>query len=171
MDLDAALASLRCQVIDAEEARTDKHREALLILAQSFDEDGAILLCEPSVVGTRTGRPPDIAIVDPSSGLHTVEVKGVRLSQVLSLLPGGAVEIQYGSTRPRVDPSRQARQCMFEIKDAVMAGSRGRGPPASLRGSGDGRRTAGVADPGAGGGGHFLVRRESSGKRPMSRLG
>ena len=79
MDIQTALEKLRCTIIDSDEARTHTHREVLLVLAQTFDDDDAVLLCEPSVVGSRLG-PPDIAIVDPLSGLHVVEVirQGIR---------------------------------------------------------------------------------------------
>jgi superfamily I DNA and RNA helicase len=109
---------LRCRIIDAEEARTTTHREVLLILAQTFDDEGAVLLCEPSIVRGRSG-PPDIAIVDPKSGVHVVEIKGVPLDSVRAVNAGGAIEITYGSNISRKDPSRQATRKMFEIKDAA----------------------------------------------------
>jgi hypothetical protein len=117
MQLDTELTILDCRVIDAAEASTETHKAVLLILAQTFNTAGATLLCEPSVVGGRSG-PPDIAIIDPRSGVHTVEVKGVRLEQVLAVQAGGAIEIEYDRTRTRKDPSKQARQAMFDIKDA-----------------------------------------------------
>ena len=118
MDLNSELEGLRCRVIDAEDARTQTHQEVLLILAQTFDQAGAVVLCEPSVVGGRSG-PPDIAILDPVSGLHVFEIKGVPLSQVRAVRAGGALEIAYDSGVSRRDPSRQARQAMFDIKDAA----------------------------------------------------
>ena len=117
MELETEFTRLDCRVIDAAEASTATHRTVLLILARTFNTAGATLLCEPSVVGGRSG-PPDIAIIDPRSGVHTVEVKGVRLEQVLSLQAGGAIEIEYDRARARKDPSKQARQAMFDIKDA-----------------------------------------------------
>lgn len=117
MDLQSELDSLQCQVFDADEARTATHREVLLILAQTFDYEGVALLCEPSVVGGRSG-PPDVVIVDPLSGLHAVEVKGVVLDQVRAVKAGGAIEISYNSNISRKDPSRQAKQAMFDVKDA-----------------------------------------------------
>ena len=118
MDLNSEFESLRCRVIDAEEARTRTHREVLLTLAQTFDCEGAILLCEPSVVGGRSG-PPDIAVLDPASGLHVFEIKGIALDQVRAVHAGGAIEVVYDSGVSRRDPSRQARQAMFDIKDAA----------------------------------------------------
>ncbi len=111
MDLEVELGRLECQVIDADEARTNTHREVLLILAQTFNRDGAILLCEPSVVGGRSRR-PDIAVVDPTSGLHVIEIKGVELNQVRSVQAGGAIEIAYSAGTSRKDPSRQAMQAI-----------------------------------------------------------
>ena len=118
MNLESELANLDCSVIECDEALTTSHREVLLILAQTFNQVGVTLLCEPSVVGGRS-RPPDIAVVDPSSGLHVFEVKGVHLDQVRSVLAGGAIEIAYNGTTSRKDPSKQARQAMFDIKDSA----------------------------------------------------
>ena len=105
-------------MVDAEEARTATHQEVLFILAQTFDCERALLLCEPSVVGGRSGA-PDIALLDPASGLHVVEVKGATLGQVRAIHAGGAIEIAYDAGVVRRDPSRQARQKMFDIKDAA----------------------------------------------------
>jgi AAA domain len=118
VDLTSELDRLECRVIDFDEARTTTHQEALLILAQTFNRAGAILLCEPSVVGGRSG-PPDIAVVDPDSGVHVIEVKGVEIDQVRSVVAGGAIEILYETRTSRRDPSRQARQAMFDIKDSA----------------------------------------------------
>ncbi len=118
MDLISELSRLQCRVVDTEEARTATHQEVLLILAQTFNCESALLLCEPSVVGGRSGA-PDIAVLDPASGLHVVEIKGVTLSQVRAIYAGGAIEIAYDSGVVRRDPSRQARQKMFDIKDAA----------------------------------------------------
>jgi hypothetical protein len=118
MNLEAELNKLACRVIDHEEARTTTHQEVLLILAQNFDYQGPVLMCEPSIVGSRSGA-PDIVIVDPKSGLHVVEVKGVAIDQVRGVQAGGAIEISYGPNVSRKDPSRQARTKMFDIKNAA----------------------------------------------------
>jgi hypothetical protein len=118
VNLKSELDQLDCTVIESDEAVTTTHQEVLLILAQTFNQAGAILLCEPSVVGARS-RPPDIAVVDPVSGLHVFEVKGVSLAQVRSILAGGAIEIAYNGTTSRKDPSKQARQAMFAVKDSA----------------------------------------------------
>jgi hypothetical protein len=109
---------LRCRIIDAEEARTRTHREVLLVLAQTFDVEGAVLMCEPSIVRGRSG-PPDIAILDPQSGVHVVEIKGVPLENVRAVRAGGAIEIAYGARISAKDPSKQASGKMFDIKDAA----------------------------------------------------
>jgi superfamily I DNA and RNA helicase len=116
--LTAELSGLRCQVIDFEDAKTSSHREAVLIIAQTFDYPGAVVLCEPSVVGARSGA-PDIVAVEPKAGVHVFEVKGVTLDQVSAVKAGGAIEIHYDGTVSRKDPSRQARQAMFDIKDSA----------------------------------------------------
>jgi hypothetical protein len=116
--LRSQLDRIECTVMGDEEPLTTTQREVLLILVQTFNRAGVTLLCEPSVVGGHS-RPPDIAIVDPVSGLHVFEVKGVTLSQVRSVLTGGAIEIAYDGRTSRKDPSRQARQAMFDIKDSA----------------------------------------------------
>lgn len=107
-----------CRVIDEEEAKTKTHREVLDILAGAFNSKGVTLLCEPSVVGGKSG-PPDIAILDPESGLHIVEVKGIAIEQVKSVQMGGSIEIAYDSKTVRKDPSKQAKSAMFDVKDAA----------------------------------------------------
>ena len=118
MDDLVEFAGLQCRIIDAEEARTKTHRQVLLVLAQTFDDEGAVLLCEPSIVRGRSG-PPDIAILDPKSGVHVVEIKGVPLKNVRSVRAGGAVEIAYDSGVSAKDPSKQASRKLFEIKDTA----------------------------------------------------
>ena len=118
MDQYLEFDGLRCRIIDAEEARTKSHRDVLLILAQTFDEEGAVLMCEPSIVRGRSG-PPDIAILDPKSGVHVVEVKGVPLKSVRAVRAGGAIEIAYKSGISAKDPSKQASSKMFDIKDTA----------------------------------------------------
>jgi len=119
VDQYAEFEGLQCRIIDAEEARTKTHREVLLVLAQTFDDEGAILMCEPSIVRGRSG-PPDIAILDPKSGVHVVEIKGVPLKNVRSVRAGGAIEIAYDSGISAKDPSKQASSKMFEIKDGAV---------------------------------------------------
>lgn len=118
MDFSTEIKRLRCRLVDYEEARTTTHQEALLILAQTFDYDGVTILCEPSVVGAKSGA-PDIVVIDSLSGAHIFEVKGVHLDQVRAVNAGGAIEITYKSSTSRKDPSRQARQSMFDLKDAA----------------------------------------------------
>lgn len=118
MDLKTELALLKCQVIDPDEAVTTTHQEVLLILAQTFNRNDAVLLCEPSVVRGHSG-PPDIVVLDPASGLHVIEVKGVELDQVQSVVAGGAIKILYGTNLSSKDPSKQAKRAMFDIKDSA----------------------------------------------------
>jgi hypothetical protein len=60
-----------------------------------------------------------MAVVDPTSGLHIFEVKGVTLAQVRSVLTGGTIEIAYNGRTSRKDPVKQARRAMFAIKDSA----------------------------------------------------
>lgn len=115
---------LACRVIAPEEAGNAGHSHVLGVLARAFDEPGVTLLCEPSIVGARTG-PPDIAVVDPASGVHVVEVKAARLRQITSIQAGGAIEIEYESGRTRKDPFEQAAKAMFAVKNAATRHFRG----------------------------------------------
>jgi len=110
-------AVLPGRVIEPDEARTAGHQHVLLVMAQTFDVDGATVLCEPSIVGQRSGV-PDLVVVDPYSGVHVIEVKAVTLDAVRSVQPGGAIEIEYDSGRRR-DPVKQARNAMFDIRDVA----------------------------------------------------
>lgn len=101
-----------------QEPLTSTLREVLLTLAQTFDAHGVDLLCEPSVIGAKAGA-PDVVIVDPHSGVHVVEVKGVTIDQVRSIQPGGALEISYDSGTKTVDPVKQAQKAMYDVKDAA----------------------------------------------------
>jgi len=114
---DVNFQHFRCRVIEPDEARTAGHQHVLLVMAQTFDVDGATVLCEPSIVGQRSGV-PDLVVVDPYSGVHVIEVKGVTLDAVRSVQPGGAIEIEYDSGRRR-DPVKQARNAMFDIRDVA----------------------------------------------------
>lgn len=94
------------------------NRIVLDALAREFNRAEVAILCEPSIVGVRS-RPPDIVLVDPQSGVHVLEVKGVALEQVLSIMPGGALRIRYTNVVRDVHPRRQAWDAMFSIRDAA----------------------------------------------------
>jgi hypothetical protein len=115
-----AINSVRigCRIVDPHEARTAAQREVLHMLVRAFAEEGVTHLCEPSIMGGGW-YVPDIVTIDPYSGVHVLEVKGVTLDRVQAVRAGGAVEIDYGHNVSRKDPSRQARNAMFDIKNAA----------------------------------------------------
>lgn len=88
------------------------------MLVQIFDDEEAILFCEPSFVRGHS-EPPDIAILDRLSGVHVFEIKDVSLTNVRSVRAGGAIEIAYDSGISAKDPSKQSSSKMFEIKDTA----------------------------------------------------
>ena len=108
-----------CRVFGHEDAGNDAHREVLAALIRGFDHPDATVLCEPSLA-RKTTRPPDCVLVDPVAGVHVVEVKGVTLDQIEAIEPGGLLAIRYGGlVNPPKNPVVQARNAMFDIRDAA----------------------------------------------------
>lgn len=117
-----ALAKLvlasRCRVFGHEDAGNSPQREVLAALIQGFDSPDATVLCEPSLA-RKTTRPPDAVLVDPVAGVHVVEVKGVSLAQVEAVEPGGLFKIRYSGGTGSKNPVSQARNAMFDVRDAT----------------------------------------------------
>ena len=108
-----------CRVFGHEDAGNVAHREVLAALIRGFDHPDATVLCEPSLARKST-RPPDVVVVDPLAGVHVVEVKGVALDQIEAIGPGGMLTIRYGGLiNPPKNPVVQARNVMFDIRDAA----------------------------------------------------
>ena len=116
--MDKDFAKLRCTIENLDAVRPAGQREVVLVIAQAFDDAGTIILCEPSIVRSTVG-PPDIAVLDPRSGLHVVEVKGLPLSNIRAIKPGGAWNIEYDGRQKSEDPYAKARNKMFDAKNAV----------------------------------------------------
>src|SRR4051794_38627780 len=108
-----------CRVFGHEDAGNGPQRAVLAALIRGFDHPDATVLCEPSLA-RKTTRPPDVVLVDPVAGIHVVEVKGVTLDQVEAIEPGGLLNIRYGGlVVPPKNPVAQARNAMFDIRDAA----------------------------------------------------
>jgi hypothetical protein len=117
-ELAKVVDAARCRVIGADDAGNAGHRLTLAALIRAFDRTESALLCEPSLA-RKTTRPPDVVLIDPEVGVHVIEVKGVALDQVEGLEAGGQIGIRYAA-RVRVgNPLTQARNAMFDIKDAT----------------------------------------------------
>jgi hypothetical protein len=113
------VTSSRCQVIGWDDAGNDGHRMVLAALIRAFDRSESALLCEPSLA-RKTLRPPDIVLIDPEVGVHTVEVKAVSLDQIESIAAGGQLTIRYAAGPHTGNPITQVRNAMFDIKDATV---------------------------------------------------
>ncbi len=108
-----------CRVCGHKDAGNDAQRAVLAALIQGFDHPDAMVLCEPSLARKST-RPPDAVLVDPVAGVHVVEVKGITLDQIEAIEPGGLFKIRYGGlVNPPKSPVAQARNAMFDIRDAA----------------------------------------------------
>ena len=117
-----ALAKLvdasRCRVFGHEDAGNGPQRAVLAALIRGFDHPDATVLCEPSLA-RKTTRPPDVVLVDPVAGVHVVEVKGVSLGQIEAIEPGGLFKIRYARGTSSKNPVSQARNAMFDVRDAT----------------------------------------------------
>jgi hypothetical protein len=110
--------SSRCRVFGHEDAGNAPQQEVLAALIRGFDHPDATILCEPSLARNST-RPPDAVLVDPVAGVHVVEVKGVHIGQVEAIEPGGLLKIRYSRGMGSKNPVSQARNAMFDIRDAT----------------------------------------------------
>ena len=118
-ELAKLIEKARCRVFGHEDAANAPQRAVLAALIQSFDRPDATVLCEPSLA-RKTTRPPDCVLVDSVAGVHVVEVKGVTLDQIEAIEPGGLLKIRYGGlVVPPKNPIAQARNAMFDIRDAA----------------------------------------------------
>ena len=124
MNIDAAALEVwiqhsRCRVFGSENAENDSQRGVLASLVHAFNREEVTLLCEPSLA--RGGRrPPDIVLIDPAIGVHVFEVKGMDISKVGLVEPGGGMQFQYKSGLVTKNPIVQVRQAMFDIRDSVV---------------------------------------------------
>lgn len=122
IDLDfvaETLASTRCRVFGIEDASNDAHRSVVAILAAGFDHPETTLLVEPTLARSTSRRVPDVVVIDPTAGLHVVEVKGHEIEAVTELHPGGKMRLDYGGRARPADPVAQSRQSMFDILNAM----------------------------------------------------
>lgn len=108
----------RCRVFGWEDAGNASHREVLATLIATTHHPAAVILCEPSLVRSTT-RPPDVVVICPVAGVAVVEVKGVGLEEIEGIDPGGQFVIRYSSGARSRNPFMQARNAMFDIKNAA----------------------------------------------------
>jgi hypothetical protein len=117
--LASAVNSARCRVLGWEDAENDVQRSVLTALIRGLDHAQSGVLCEPSLVRS-THRPPDVVLVCPVAGIHVIEVKGIALSDIAALEPGGQFVIQYQSGARSRNPFAQVRHALFDVRDAVQ---------------------------------------------------
>ena len=116
--LEALIQHSRCRVFGHEYAENDSQRGVLALLVHTFDREEVTLLCEPSLARS-SRRPPDIVLIDPVIGVHVFEVKGMDISKVELVGPGGEIQFQYKSGPATKNPLTQVRRAMFDIKHST----------------------------------------------------
>lgn len=116
--LASIVSQAKCRVFGWEDAGNNSHRSVLGTIIQSVNQEAATIYCEPSLTRSTT-RPPDVVIVCPISGVVVIEVKGVGLSDIEGIDPGGQFVIQYSSGARSRNPFAQVRNAMFDIKNAA----------------------------------------------------
>jgi len=107
-----------CHCLGWEGLRNRAHRAVLAALVRGFARrPDVIILVEPSLVRSAE-RPPDLVVVDPDSGVHVIEVKGVELEQIERVV-AGEIQVRYRGVTRTKNPIKQARVAMFDIKNSV----------------------------------------------------
>jgi hypothetical protein len=105
----------QCRLVGCSGVANCGERQVLSVLVACYrDRPDVTLYCEPSLARGKCHL-PDIVVVDPLSGVHVVEVKGVPLENVTAV-NAGEITISRNGRRDRRCPLNQARQAMFEIK-------------------------------------------------------
>ncbi len=116
------IAEAECECVGWDGFESDIHNEAhlrvLQALVQGYRQDsGVTLLAEPSLVRS-AHRPPDLVVLDPTSGVHVLEVKGVPLEDIEGVT-AGEIRVRYKGRSVPQNPIRQVRTAMFDIKNSV----------------------------------------------------
>jgi len=116
--LPESIEDAECHCLGWEGLRNQAHRAVLAALVRGFARHPDVtILVEPSLVRSAE-RPPDLVVVDPDSGVHVIEVKGVPLERIERVI-AGEIQVRYpGGTRTK-NPIKQARVAMFDIKNSV----------------------------------------------------
>jgi hypothetical protein len=117
-DLERLVNAAKCRVFGWEDASNDPYSVVLGTLIQCFNHPDATILCEPSLART-SKRPPDVVLVDTIAGIHIIEVKGHNLQQIEAIEPGGQICFRYENGNSKRNPVTQARNAMFDIKNAT----------------------------------------------------
>jgi hypothetical protein len=117
-DLARLVDDAACECVGWAGLRDPGHARVFAALLRGFRGRSEVtLLVEPSLVRSAE-RPPDLVVIDPASGVHVIEVKGVSLEQIERVV-GGEIRLRYpGRTRAK-NPINQVRAAMFDIKHNV----------------------------------------------------
>lgn len=112
------IAGAECECVGWDGLDNEAHLHVFQALVQGYRNDsGVTLLAEPSLVRS-THRPPDLVVLDPASGVHVLEVKGVSLDDIEGVV-AGEIRVRYRDRPVPQNPIRQVRTAMFDIKNSV----------------------------------------------------
>jgi hypothetical protein len=123
-ELGRLVALSASRVFGWEYAGNDPHRQVTAALVQGFNHPDSSILCEPSLVRS-SGCPPDVVLVDPTAGIHVIEVKGHALADIEGIQPGGLIQFRYAHGSRTKSPLAQVWNAMFEIKNSCEKGIEG----------------------------------------------
>ncbi|MBN2492891.1 MAG: AAA family ATPase [Planctomycetes bacterium] len=117
-DLARLVGDAACECVGWAGLRDRGHARVFAALVRGFGARTEVaILVEPSLVRSAE-RPPDLIVVDPGSGVHVIEVKGVRLDAIERVV-GGEISIRYAGRARAKNPINRARTAMFDIKHQV----------------------------------------------------
>ena len=107
-----------CRCIGWGSFDNEAHQRVFEALVRGFTGSSDVtLLVEPSLVRSAL-RPPDLVVLDPGSGVHVIEVKGIALENIEGVV-AGEIRIRYPGVAVTRNPIRQVRSAMFDIKNSV----------------------------------------------------
>ncbi|HPQ72063.1 MAG TPA: AAA family ATPase [bacterium] len=114
----SVIRDAQCVVEGHDTIKEISHIRVLEHLVSVFKKNPEVtLLNEPSIVRS-TERPPDIVVIDPFSGVHVIEVKGWKISEIEEVKPGPVFQVRFQGRQKQKNPIKQAKNAMFDIKNA-----------------------------------------------------
>lgn len=118
LDLSKDIANAACRVSCYTEQMNNAEKIVLKSYLEAFgDRKQLTILCEPSLARS-TVRPPDFVLVDETYGVHVFEIKGHKIDGILSMV-AGEFEVVMGNKPRKINPIKQVRRAMFDIKNAA----------------------------------------------------
>lgn len=118
LDLSKDIANAACHVRCYTEQMNNAEKIVLKSYIEAFGSRKQLtILCEPSLARS-TVRPPDFVLVDEAYGVHVFEIKGHKIDGILSMV-AGEFEVVMGNKPRKINPIKQVRRAMFDIKNAA----------------------------------------------------